>query len=317
MTFDDLKAKLKNLSESVWENRARWTEIQEWLDNFLDDLGHDPSERLHALYLLSNFMYFGSPEMRELLKSLFRDLYQYPILAEIRHRTADSTDAQAIKDAFQQELKHTRFLGVGNPSESGTHLLYYFRQENNLPKTLFINEYEVFDRYGGPAPVSLRFQEIMRYVFIDDLCGSGKQAKSYSRDLIQDIKRLNPRASAAYYVLFATTRGLEEVRVNTEFDHVDCVFELDASFKCFSDESRYFPDPDGHFAKDFAQAMSEKYGNILFPAHPLGYKDGQLLIGFHHNTPDNTLPIIWCDEPERVPWTPIFRRYPKVYGWGF
>lgn len=177
MTFDDLKTKLKNLSESVWENRARWTEIQDWLNNFQDDLGEDPSERMHALYLLSNFMYFGSREMRELLKSLFRDLYQYPILAEIRHRFADTTDTPTIKDAFQEELRRTRFLGVGNPSESGTHLLYYFRQENNLPKTLFINEYEVFDRYGGSGPVSLRSRAITRYVFIDDVCGSGKQAK--------------------------------------------------------------------------------------------------------------------------------------------
>lgn len=317
MTFDDLKAKLKNLSETVWEDRACWTDIQDWLVNFLDDLSENPSERMHALYLLSSFMYFGSREMRELLKSLFRDLYRYPIVAEIRQRSANSTNTQAIKDAFQEELKRTRFLGVGNPSESGTHLLYYFRQENNLPKTLFINQYEVFDRYGGAAPVSLRFPDISRYVFIDDLCGSGNQAKSYSRDLIQDIKRLNPRVSAAYYVLFATSLGLDEIRGNTEFDQVGCVFELDESFKCFGAESRYFPDPDGYFVKDFVRRMCEKYGNFLFPDHPLGYKDGQLLVGFHHNTPDNTLPVIWYDEPERVTWTPIFRRYPKVYGWSF
>jgi hypothetical protein len=153
-------------------------------------------------------------------------------------------------------------------------------------------------------------------VFIDDLCGSGKQAKSYSQDLVEDIKRLNARVSVAYYVLFATREGLKEVKDNTDFDHVDCVFELDPSFRCFAPESRYFPDAEGFFAKEFARGMCEKYGNVLFPDHPLGYRDGQLLIGFHHNTPDNTLPIIWCDEPDRQPRTPIFRRYPKMYGWG-
>ena len=38
------------------------------------------------------------------------------------------------------------------------------------------------------------------------------------------------------------------------------------------------------------------------PADALGFEDSQLLIGFHHNTPDNTLPIIWFDEPGGVPW---------------
>lgn len=32
----------------------------------------------------------------------------------------------------------------------------------------------------------------------------------------------------------------------------------------------------------------------------------------HHNTPDNTLPIIWFDEDKSM-WTPIFRRYNKNY----
>ena len=40
------------------------------------------------------------------------------------------------------------------------------------------------------------------------------------------------------------------------------------------------------------------------------FRNGQLLIGFHHNVPDNTLPILWFDSPN-ADWRPIFRRYPK------
>ena len=38
----------------------------------------------------------------------------------------------------------------------------------------------------------------------------------------------------------------------------------------------------------------------------LGYRDSQLLIGFQHNTPDNTLPIIWYDEQAGRPGNPSF-----------
>jgi transposase InsO family protein len=43
--------------------------------NFVEDGDGSKSERLHALFLLSQFMYFGSRELRELLRALFRDLY--------------------------------------------------------------------------------------------------------------------------------------------------------------------------------------------------------------------------------------------------
>ena len=59
--------------------------------------------------------------------------------------------------------------------------------------------------------------------------------------------------------------------------------------------------------------MTEGYGKKLFPAHPIGYEDGQLLLGFTHNTPDNAPPIFW-DEGRNTPWAPIFVRYDKNYG---
>ena len=64
----------------------------------------------------------------------------------------------------------------------------------------------------------------------------------------------------------------------------------------------------------FAEQMCRFYGSSLVPGDPFGYDNGQLLIGFHHNTPDNTLPIFWYDEPGGTSWTPIFKRYPKYYG---
>ena len=304
----ELKAKIKSLNEALWENKADWPVVQEWLENFAAP--GDPSERLHALHLLAQFMYFGSREMRELLRALYRDHYQYPLVERIRRENGNTADMDLIQTLYAERLNHTRFLGVGNPAESGTHLLYYFRQENLLPKTLFIHSHQIFAprTVGGTAP-ALRSPDVTNYVFIDDLCGSGRQAKEYSTEIVEEIKRLRSDVFVRYFVLFGTSHGLHEVRTSCSFDEVRALYELDESFKCFHPSSRYFTPHDVGIDKGFAERICRAYGNRLLPSHPLGYRDGQLLLGFHHNVPDNTLPIIWSEDA----WQPAFRRYPKVY----
>jgi hypothetical protein len=314
MLEEDLKAKIQILQETVWERRAPWDEVQGWLSNFLPDRKGRKSEKLHALYLLSQFMYFGNKEMRELLRALYRDLYRYPIIEKIRRRNRHTIDMELIKEKYKEVLQNTRFLGVGNPSESGPHLLYYFRQENELPKSLFIHTHEIFSRTHNRL-TRLREPSVSKYVFIDDLCGSGDQAITYSREVVSIIKGLKRNVSVAYYVLFATTDGLTNIKSRTDFDDIKCIFELDDSFKCFGDNSRYFASSEQEIDRNFAKRTCKRYGEKLFPGDPLGYRDNQLLIGFYHNTPDNTLPIIWCDGDSSFPWKPIFRRYPKAYGW--
>lgn len=309
-----LMAKIKTLNEGIWENRATEPAITEWLDNFAAPSATAPDERTHALFLLSNFMFFGDREIRGLLRALYRDLYRYPIVQAIRRENGDTLDADLIDRLFKEKLQTTRFLGVGNPSESGCHLLYYFRQENNLPKDLFIHTHEIFARRGTAGSLQLRDDNVSRYVFIDDFCGSGKQGTAYSQDLVEDIKRLKSDASIAYYVLFATQKGVGKVRNETKFDTAKAIYELDASFRCFSAESRYFRERPDDIDPAFCEQMCRTYGERLMrgPDHALGFEDSQLLVGFHHNTPDNTLPIMWFDESEGVPWKPIFRRYPKL-----
>lgn len=300
-----------NLTNSIWENRIKEPQIQEWLSNFDTSPNTLVNEQLHALYLLSQFMYFGDLQMRELLKALYRDLYKYPIVERIRKDNGNTTDSHFISDAFDEELDKTRFLGVGNPSESGTHLLYYFRQENLLKKELFIHGHEIFARSGSPPTLNLRRPDVKRYVFIDDFCGSGDQASSYSEGIVSDIKNLDSNIEVAYYMLFSTSKGLKTVRDETMFDRVECVFELDNSYKCFEANSRYFYKMADKLDKTFAKNMCLKYGQRLVIAHPLGYRDCQLLIGFHHNIPDNTLPVIWYSGTQGPIWKPIFKRYPK------
>lgn len=339
VTIDKLYKKIQTLNFTIWENRAFKEHIDEWLNNFEND-----QEREYALYILSKMMYYSAANIRHLLKSLYRDKFRYPIIQEIRSMNSDTLDESLIETEFKKELKKTRFLGVGNPSESGVHLLYYFRQENNIPKDLFVNTDDLVyfekDAHGNVKPcLRDKFKDVKRYIFIDDICGSGTQATSDDsnvRRCVTNLRPLLPDANISYLMLFGLSTGIKKVREFPQneavkmYNMVDTVIELDESYKCFGNDSRYFTNVD-NFDKDKARDVAYKYGYKLaeFLARQqgftnpvdihnvadyraLGFGNNQLLIALHHNTPDNTLPIIWFDEDESI-WTPVFKRYNKNY----
>ena len=300
---NDLLTKIKAFNDTIWENKAKESQIYAWLANFESPAnGTEDERKLHALYLLSQFMYFGVRQIRELMRVLYRDLYKYPLVQQIRENNGDTTDVKMINRKFTDALERTRFLGVGNPSESGNHLLYYLRQENELHAECFTNGSDI-----------LKNRNVDRYVFVDDFCGSGHQARDYLTKIVGPIKAFDSTVKVFYFVLFATPEGMNLIRNNTQCDDVQCIFELDDSFRCFSCASRYFPSSEQPtIIAQFAEEMCRRYGRLLKPAAPLGYDNCQLLIGFQHNTPDNTLPIFWSAGSTGNPWKPIFKRYTKT-----
>jgi hypothetical protein len=298
---------IKTLNSTVWENRVQRPRIDSWLNGFSG--GDD--ERLNALFLLSQMIYFGDNEIREALRSIYRDLFRYPIVAHLRRSNADTADTALLDQLFRLELNTTRFLGVGNPSESGTHLLYFFRQENALPSNVFIHTHEIFTRSALQPHHQLRQPAVRRYIFLDDLCASGHQAIEYSREVVELAKAIDATLRFSYYPIIATQDGLARIRNHAMFDEVEAVFEIDSSYKCFENTSRHFADPPAGVTLQLAYTLARVYGHRLEPTKPLGYADGQLLLAFHHNTPDNTLPIMWSDTGG---WVPPFRRYPKWIG---
>lgn len=320
--YDKLLKKIYAYYQTIWKDKWKEQLDQEWLSNFSHtDSAITEKEKLNMLYLLSKFMYFGNTELRQLLISLFRDLYKYPIIAQIRKANADTLDLSKINTEFNKELAKTRFLGVGNPSESGVHLLYYFRQECGLSKEYFINTSDIFaisqiedkDEKGEARTYlksELNHNTVKRYVFIDDFCGSGQQATKYLKKLAENMKFEDPEIEIKYLLLFSTQKGLEEVRKIKALDVVEAIFTIDDTFKAFSKDSRYFAMTlDKDIDKNFAMTTATKYGTPLFNP-PLGHGDCQLLFGLFHNTPDNTLPIFWSEDYN---WKAIFKRYNKIY----
>lgn len=316
-TWDMLRQRVTILSLRAWEGRNEWPSVLAWLDNFDGRSGVDVQiERLHALFLLSQFLYIGSIETRVLLRAIYRDLFLIPLIQEVRTALSGTRDEKAVGEAVDEELSKTRFLGVGNPSESGVHLLYYFRQENLLSKHHFMDSAAIFVNEQQPDGTTRRVLAqpgIERYVFVDDICGSGKTALAYSKNLLTDILVQKADAKLHYLSMFASSDGLRTVRDQSKFgQNCATVFELDESYRCLGVASRIMHAAPAHIDGKVLRDMALFYGKILVPRHPGGFENSQLLLGFHHNTPDNTLPVMWSEGSVGQPWTPAFRRYPKI-----
>jgi hypothetical protein len=310
------QSKLRVLAEHAWDQEVRWPHIEAWTQNFCGDVFDQKDEQLYGVFALSRFMYFSKRLVREMLKSLYRDHFEAPLIQRIRRNCRGTRDSVVIRKIFDNELAATRFVGVGNPAESGAHLLYYFRQVNYLPKDLFV------DFSGAFLPISdktgvIKFKQrdssVTRYVFFDDLVGSGTQASDYLSYNLARVRAANPQIDLRFMSLFSTTKGLEKMNDSRLFDgKAMCLFELDDSYKAFDPTSRYFASPPAWFEMTKLLNLASTYGSRLQPGRALGYKNGQLLLGFSHNTPDNTLAIFW-DEGNLAPWNPVFARFDKKY----
>jgi hypothetical protein len=302
-----LLAKVKILNEKLWDGRLKSHDIEAWLSGFARG-GRGSRGRLTGLYLLSQFLYFNERAMRHLLVALYRDLFRLPALQEIKGNLGGSVDLPVLKQEYEGYLAETRFLGIGNPSESGTHLLYSFRQENELPASLFVASHELL--YDDVASSGKR--PVRRAVFIDDFCGSGAQAIRYSGSLLKALKQGASAPLVFYFPVFASEKGLEVVRQKTMFDRVETLCRLDDSFQVFGPESRYFRGVSCPVSRDEALEVCADLGRTLEPCHPLGFRDSQLLLGFSHNIPNNTLPVLWSHGEAESEWVPVFPRRKKV-----
>lgn len=315
-TWDLLRVRITVLNERVWENRNQWPHVEAWLANFDGRAGFEPDvEKLHALFLLSQFLFIGSAETRVLLHSVYRDLFLIPLIQEVRVALGGSRDPMIVEAAVGEALAKTRFLGVGNPSESGVHLLYYFRQENCLTKELFLDSAAVFKSTlgeDGKIERALAYPDVERYIFVDDVCGSGDTAAKYSEGIVTELLALKPGAKLHYLAMFATRKGIEKVRTTKFGASSGAVFELDDSYSCLSAGARIMLDAPPHIDAAILEKVAMSYGELLWPACPGGWDNNQLLLGFQHNTPDNTLPIMWAEGSPSLPWTPAFKRYAKL-----
>ncbi|MCB5206703.1 phosphoribosyltransferase-like protein [Methylovorus mays] len=317
MNRSDIENKLLVLATHAWDEEIRWHDMNAWANNFTGDVFAQDEEQLYALFMLTRFMYFSKRLIREMLRVLYEDHFRSPLIQRIRRNNKDTKDIQLLNGLFEKELATTRFVGVGNPAESGAHLLYFFRQVNYLSKSLFVDIGAAFTPVLNPISNEIemvaRDQSITRYVFFDDLVGSGDQVELYLKTTLAQIRKSNKKLELRFMSLFSTSKGFSKLSDTDMFgERVSCLFELDSTYKAFGNDSRYFKHSPSWFNQNELEQICSSYGRKIYPRSPLGHRSNQLLLGFSHNTPDNTLPVLWA-EGHVTPWNPVCVRFEKKY----
>lgn len=283
---------IEKTSIVAWDEQIKERKIQEWLSNFKGEcLGNVDVEQKLALWLLLNFTFYTLKDVKKLCKEIFRQF--------LREELNEGGFEEGItrNNKIEKIIEGTCFVPLGNPSESGAKILYDFRTENKLGKELF----------------EVKQKNYRCLVLIDDVTISGSQAIDY-------LKGCTIQADRVYLLVFmASPTAIEKIEKSNKLKLIYSIF-LDSRTKCFSEDSFVFQGEQEEKIKILAMKMCEYYGNrimnIFSDAYmkdfPLGFNHDQQMFGFYYNTPDNTMPIFWCDEN----WISIFGRYNKIYGKG-
>lgn len=290
LNADRLKKIIINTSIVAWKNKFSYAQVEKWLKNFDGRyFSKVENEQKLALWLLAHFSYYTQEDVRVLCKNLMN---QY------LHEKLQEYDGSNLSETINNILNDTIFVALGNDSESGSNILYQFRQENLLSKQHFELTPE---------------KSYENLVYIDDVTLSGDQALTYIQS--RNIKAKNTYAA----MLIATNDAVDILKGKPENPtHIKtiCSMLLDERDQTFSKLAYVFSDKRVADIRLIAKEFCLFYGKCSVKGidemehYPLGYKNGQYMIGFEYNTPDNTLPIFWGTGNE---WIPLFTRYPKIY----
>ena len=283
LTEKELIDQIVHISATVWKHELTKKNITSWLNNFQGEVLSVKEERIIALWLLTNFVYYNADEVKHLCKVLYREFIHQNLL---KNGTNEVDNAGYINEIF---LKY-KFYYLGKPSESGGFILYLFRQENDIPLRYFLKTFD--PEKDSPENV----------VFLDDVTLTS-DATSQAYRFFKSIKAEGTKTLLTLVATEEAIKNLETIGVQ-----VIATIILDEKSKCFSQNCEIFHNRETF--TEICKKMAAHYGAKIEPERPLGHKDGQFAFGFYYNCPNNTLPIFWS---ERNGWYPIVKRYDKIY----
>jgi hypothetical protein len=294
---DQKKNRLFNLlmekNQNCWRKFSGSDEILLWLNNFSNE-----AEIYLALILANGILYYTQDEIMYLWKLILMNRVKLFLLKE-EFGTAALPDVEV----WFPEYLRTKciFIGYGRAGKSGQAMVYYFKKSQGIEDLNYMELYEFIH-------ASRNFGTIERVFLLDDFVGTGDQAvETWYLELdgksVNHIHEKYHNLKFSYLALAGFTAGKEEIEKAIPIK-VILGQELDKRFQCFSDISVIYEDP---IERETARKVMTEKGRMLY-AYPLGYGGMELAVAFCHNTPDDSLPVIWKKMTDGS-WFPLFERH--------
>lgn len=233
--------------------------------------------KLYALKLLNNIIFLNEENVNKKLKEL-------------------SNPLSVLKNCVISDIEGT--------AKSSEHLFYPLNKLTEISQKNFIHS------------ESLTATDSRDIVFIDDLIGTGTQAKNYIDKLKKEGKIGNQKLY--YFAILGLRDGIKELKNSGIFEKVLTTIEIQN--KAF-DTGYIFTAEESGMAKEMAFELGKQLTKDMTEVDPLGYKNSEALVFFGHNNPNNSLPIFWASgkckllekvgESTEIKWTPLFPRKVK------
>ncbi|MEL7663231.1 MAG: hypothetical protein AAGU10_03765 [Methanosarcina mazei] len=281
------------IKNKLWNKFRGPNEIFRWLGNF------DKEEVYFALKLANNISYY----YKDQIKYLYSLILNKEVKLFLLSRSSESEYISDIEGWFQRYLQDKCiFIGYGQAGDSGQHMVYTFKKSH---KIRFLNYMEL-SQFLTLSEDDIVNKEVV--FLLDDFVGSGNQAiNNWNSDVagksFRSISEEYPHLQFVYLVLVGFKEGKEKIEGELPIK-VIIGDELDETCKCFSDTSIIFEEPS---ERNNAKNVMVVKGKKLVPRMPLGFNNMQSVVAFDHNTPNDSLPVIWVNKSDGS-WCPLFER---------
>ena len=261
--------------------------VRSWLEQFESNI-----EKRLMFTLLQSVHFYNEVLIREKLTAIHSHV-----------RKGLFQDIKQVNTRFERVNKSILLSAFGRLSNSGPSYLRMYATANGISRASS-NIVEI-EKVANAVSTNERIQAI---VFIEDIIASGgtvaeglRQLNSLCGDLLASRKiKVIPAAICGFEDgLEVIESEAKKLPFKVEPFVCDLLFDSD---KCFSPGRNIF-NVDADRVK--AHQIAHDYGYKLTSQMPLGYKDNQLLITFHETCPNNSLPILWADQPN---WKALFSR---------
>lgn len=203
--------------------------------------------------------------------------------------------------ARQRKRRDILVSHLGGVAKSGVRYGQLYADENQL----FADSVIERDRIGRAIRA---LTDTRALVFVDDFIGTGQSALEAFRALATTEGEIlqSDRLVLVYVVVCGFEAGRARLETELELLRLPVIVHIcepmTEADRCFSENSEVLPDKNTRLK---TRDLVESYGRRLLPAAPLGFGDGQALVVFEWNCPNNTLPILWSQHAD---WRPLFKR---------
>ncbi|WP_339238866.1 hypothetical protein MKX40_30525 [Paenibacillus sp. FSL R5-0517] len=242
-----------------------------WIDNTESEV-----VREILIQLFSEFEFFPKTEVKRLL------LKQ---LSEILH--SNSLDDIAIFSLPSQS-------GKTNSSDEMTMLIREIVREHGI---------QIYEETIKKNIEDIEDDEYIKIaVFFDDISGSGKTIT----DFLREYKEKLDGKKIIINLLAATDSALQAIEQYRSKENLDIQVKVEKTYgKIFTEHPTLKDDKRILLSKFEEEIWGKGNRNIM------GFKDSQLIIGFYHNIPNNTLSSFWyhSDFGKLKEWNTLFKRF--------